>query len=563
MKSVIHHPLRTILLALFGVTLLLRVLTALTLEHAGYFDAFYYYHIAQNMAEGRGITESVIWNYLDDPQSLPRPGNQYWMPLTNVLAWLGLVTSGWLLGPWRAAQFPFVLLGSLLPPLAAWISWLGWQRRDWAISAGVLTIFSGFYFTYWVVTDSFTPFALSVALALISMWKAQESGAARWWALAGVGAALSHLTRIDGALLVPLIALLIIWQTLRGPQRNGQHYLRWSSAAALGYLLLIGPWSLRNWLVTGTPFPGGGTQTLWLRQYGEIFAYEPDLSLARYLAWGIGPIIGSKLNSLLWSSLIVLGSTQFFLAPFIFLSLREAARRSLFRPFLFYTLMLLTAMPLIFTFPAIRGSLLHSSAALIPWMMALVPPGIERAVTAIAARRRSWDAAQASQIFGMGFVMVAAIITMYIYIGGVWLDPAPDAPTAYERMPVPLDVCERTSGVSGPSVARWNERTVPFEEVEAWMTEQGVAKEERIFVGDPPSFHVMTRRPALVIPIEGPETIARAAREWDAPWLLLDRDRPGPYCEMYEKQLATAGWRPVAAFVDALGHPVILFHFEP
>ncbi|MGH7960858.1 MAG: hypothetical protein ACRERD_03390, partial [Candidatus Binatia bacterium] len=71
-----NHPLRPVLAALFLVTLIVRALTALTLEHAGYLDAFYYYHLALNMADGRGLTESVIWNYLDDPQQLPRPGNQ-------------------------------------------------------------------------------------------------------------------------------------------------------------------------------------------------------------------------------------------------------------------------------------------------------------------------------------------------------------------------------------------------------------------------------------------------------------------------------------------------------
>ncbi len=392
--------LRTILLALFLATLVIRALTAWSLEHAGYFDAFYYYHLALNMAEGRGLTESVIWNYLDHPQALPRPGNQYWMPLTTFWGWLGIRVAGGWLGTWRAAQLPFVLGSALLPPLAAWLCWQGWQRRGWALGAGVLTIFSGFYFTYWVVTDNYTPFALAVALALLGVWQGRATGRARWWALAGAGAGLSHLARVDGALLVPLIAGFLFWDTLRGPQRAPASFARCALAAAGGYLLFMAPWWLRNWLVVGTPFPGGGTQTLWLRQYNEIFTYDIALTPQRYLAWGLGPILASKGSSVLWGSLIVLGSMQFFLAPFVLAALRAAARRPLFQPFLLYTLLLLTAMPLVFTFPSRHGSLLHSAAALLPWMMALAPPGMDRLVRALAARRPRWDVAQATRYPG-------------------------------------------------------------------------------------------------------------------------------------------------------------------
>ncbi|MGH2543533.1 MAG: ArnT family glycosyltransferase [Ardenticatenaceae bacterium] len=537
-----NHPLRPVLAALFLVTLIVRALTALTLEHAGYLDAFYYYHLALNMADGRGLTESVIWNYLDDPQQLPRPGNQYWMPLTNLWGWLGIATLGRALGPWRAAQAPFVVGSALLPPLAAWLAWHEWRRRDWAIGAGVLTIFSGFYFTYWVVTDSYTPFALAVALALLALWKARQRDKARWWALAGTGAGLSHLTRVDGALLVPVIALLLAWQHLRAaPRPDFRAFCRDAMLAAAGYLLLMGPWWARNWWVVGTPFPGGA-QTLWIRHYNEIFTYDLELGVQRYLAWGPGPILGSKVRSALWSSFIVLGSTQFFLAPFILVTLRDAARRPLFKPFLLYTFTLLTAMPLLFTFPATRGSLLHSAAALLPWMMALAPAGITRIVRWLAQRRRTWNVAQATRVLGAGFVGLSVLITLYIYLAGVWLPPAANA-------------------INPP----WNERTRLYEEVETWLASAGVTHDERIFVTDPPAYYVTTGRAALVTPTDGPATLARAAQDWDARWLLLDASyggRSSNYQEMYEAAAPAAGWRPVATFTDSLGREAILFRFE-
>jgi hypothetical protein len=533
--------MRHTLLFLFLATLLARAVTACTLQHGGYLDAFYYYHLAVNMAEGRGLTESVIWNYLDNPQSLPRPGNLYWMPLTNIIAWLGIATGGALLDPWRAAQAPFVLLSSLLSPLAAWISWREWRRVDWALQTGLLVLFSGVYFVYWVVTDNFTPFALAVALAFLAIWRAQVERRALWWAVAGLGAGLSHLARVDGVLLVPLIALLVTLHA-RSLPRNARllAFVRDGAAAALGYISLMGPWWLRNLWVAGTPFPGGGLQTLWLREYDQLFSYQADLTLNSYLAWGAGPILQSKLASLFWSAMILLGAAQLFLAPFILIMLPVAARRPLFRPFLLYALLLLAMMPLLFTFPAIRGSLFHSVAALVPWMMALAPPGVDRAVRWVATRRHGWNASHATRIFGGASVALAALLTLYVYASALWIPPAPGALQ-------PL----------------WNDRTRLYEEAEAWLLREGATLDERLFAIDPAAYYVATRRPSLVIPIEGPETLALAAGEWDTRWLLLDRDRPAPYREMYEDQLALAGWRPVATFTDPLGDPAILYRYEP
>ena len=117
---------------------------------------------------------------------------------------------------------------------------------------------SGFYFVYWVVPDNFTPFALCVTITLLALWKAQTEQTTRWWILTGIGAGLCHLSRVDGALLLLLIAIVSIFLYLRGNKKNITLFFRHSTAAALGYFLLMGPWWLRNWLVVGHPFPGGG-----------------------------------------------------------------------------------------------------------------------------------------------------------------------------------------------------------------------------------------------------------------------------------------------------------------
>lgn len=527
------HTMKRILLILFGVSLVVRALTAWSLAHPGYFDAFYYYHLAQNMAAGQGLTENLIWNYLDHPTILPRPGAQYWMPMAAFWAWLGMVTFGFL-DSWRAAQLPYILLGSLLPPLSAWIAWRAWGKQSWAIASGILTLFSGFYFVYWVVPDNFLPFALTTALCFLGLGNAIKStatGQSRFWFIAGVGAGLSHLTRIDGALLVLLIAGFWCFR----PQRR----LREGVAASIGYLSVMAPWFLRNYLVAGTIVPGGGMQTLWLTSYNELFAYAPTLTFSRYWEWGFGNVLMSKARSAWTCALIILGATLFYMAPLVMIALRKAYSLPLFRPVLWYSILLLTVMPLVFTFPAMRGSLFHSSAALVVWYMAMVPYGLGRVIAFIAARRRTWNAQQANQVFGIGFVVLAVLITLGIYAGAVWLPPQPNA-----------------------VLARWNERTLPYPEVAAWMAENA-PPDALIFVDEPPLYTGVTGQPSLAIPSDGLDPLTHAAREWNAYYLLLDDDNAAPYGTMYEEQQGQGDWQVVTTFTDGLNQPMVLFRYEP
>ena len=62
----------------------------------------------------------------------------------------------------------------------------------------------------------------------------------------------------------------------------------------------------------------GGTRALWLLNYDEFFSYNAEqLTFSRYLAWGLGNIIGSKVNALGFILLVVLfGVWQIFLTPF-------------------------------------------------------------------------------------------------------------------------------------------------------------------------------------------------------------------------------------------------------
>ncbi|MBM2826778.1 MAG: putative rane protein, partial [Dehalococcoidia bacterium] len=134
--------------------------------HPGSMDAYYYYHVASNLSQGRGLVEDFIWNYLSNPSGIPQPSNLYWMPLTSFIAAPFL----WAFGDYfRSAQAPFVLLASLAPPMSAAIIWASWRSRGYAIWSALFTLFGGFYLTHWVGVDSFAPFFLATTASLFMM----------------------------------------------------------------------------------------------------------------------------------------------------------------------------------------------------------------------------------------------------------------------------------------------------------------------------------------------------------------------------------------------------------
>ncbi len=518
---------------LFALTLAVRIATALPVQQAGYMDASYALHVAENLAMGRSLTEDILWNYLDQPQGLPHPSNQYWMPLPSLLiapffAVLGV--------SYRAAQIPFVVLSLFLPLFAFYLARRVLGRDDYAWMAAVFTLFSGFYMVYWVSPDNFTPFAVSASLCLYAISRGAESGRRRYFVAAGILAGLSHLSRADGILLlaVPPIALLVL---SRKPEAG--YDLRRISVLTLcvllGYLLVMSPWFWRNYVTLGTPYPSAGTKTLWLTNYDELFRFADDLTFSRFLAWGIGPILGSKLFAA-GLNLVILSfaDSQLFLTPFALVGLWQLRRRIELLPFFVFLGLLYAVMTLAFTFPSTRGSMLHSAVALLPFFSVAAPPGIDAAIRWIARWRKGWQLAQAISFFRIGSIALAVIISLYIYAPGFF-----------------------GAVVQGASPL-WNQRDAQYPEVARWL-DQHARGDDVVMAIDPPSFYNVSHRRAIMIPTDGVGAIFDAAARYGAKYMILEFDHPAPLRELYAGKSTVPGLEPVASFQDAAGRPVTLY----
>lgn len=534
---------------LYVITLAFRIATALPLEQAGYMDASYTIHIAENLARGRGFVEDVLWNYLDQPAGLPHPSNLYWMPLPAILVAPFFVLFG---VSYRVAQIPFIILSSFLPLFAFYLSHKIFARDAYAWAAGLFTTFSGFYTIYWVSPDNFTVYALTASLCLFFITRGLETNAEelgrsqaqtsadKFFFIAGLFAALSHLARADGLLLLaiaPLSLLLCALRSSRNAAPLARHLLFSTLYFLLGYLFLMSPWFARNYSAVGAVLPSAGTKTMWLTHYDELFRFADDLTPARYLMWGASAIIGSKVNGAVQNFFILLfASLQLFLAPFALIGLWQSRRRVEFLPAMLYVILLGGVLTVVFTFPSWRGTLLHSSVALVPFFAVAAPPGIDAAVEWIARRRRAWNVRQATGAFRVGFIALAIFFSVYLYSQGVW------GSLFGNPMNVPL----------------WNQRDAHYPAIACWL-DQNANADDIVMVVDPPSFYNISHRRAIAIPTDDVNAVLVAAQRYRARYVIVEYDHPRPLEDLYKERAIVAGLKRVADFRDGMNRPAMLY----
>ncbi len=535
------------LLVVFMLALAVRTITALPQEQPHYFDAYYYYNVAENLHLGRGFVEDFVWNYLETPATVRHPSNLYWMPLSSIIAWLSFAFFG---ASYRAAQIPFVLLSSLLPVMAYWLSYRVYRKRAYAFLGAILTTFAPFYMKYWACPDNFAPFAVSSGLSLITMYLGWSKRQARYFLGTGVLIGLSHLARADGALLwIAFLTLLaIIWLQPRArvsdpgssaspdaPETGSRACLFWLSLAIGGYLMVMGPWFYRNWTLIGLPLSSAGGKTIFVRSYPDVFSYSRELTWRSYLAWGWPAILRSKLSAAAHNLTVILGALQFHLAPLAIIGLWQLRRRREYTPFHVYAATLYLSMTLIFTFPSTHASMLHSTGALLPFLFVAALPGIDAAVGWVARRRRTWHPRTAQKVFRIGLTVIVVVISLFDYCQAVFLSLEPLAVQ-------PL----------------WNQANTGYLTVSSWLRESA-SEDSLVMVVDPPAYYYFTHRPAIVIPHEEIEGILEVADRYGADCLILEHDHVPALDPLYRGQASHPSLELRHSFMDSNGDLVQIY----
>ncbi len=543
-------PRRRDLALLLVLGLVVIGLAARAITHPGYVDAYYYFGGARQLARGAGFTELYQWNYLAVGQrgmttTPPWPSHLYWMPLTSIISAPFMAAAERLVGTafsnaalFRAAQVPMVLAASLLPLISYVVAWRLARVRRHAWAAALLTLFSPFYFIYWANTDAFALHGVAAAGALLAITLVgQASRRRRAWALvAGLSAGAAHLARADGVLVVLVVMGWVTWLQLRRRLPLAEALVLLTLVVA-GYLVVMAPWFARNLLVVGAPLAAGGAQTLWLREYNELFNYPGGhLTPAHYFSTGWTTLLLGKWEALRTNATtlaVVQGGVVAF--PFTLLGLWRCRRVPLIQISLLYGLALFGVMTFAFTWPGARGGYFHSGAALLPVFSAVALIGLEAGVEALSRRLRHWQPMKSIPIFTALLVLGTITLALVVFAARVI---GPD-----------------------PSRLAWDRQDAVYAEAGAWMAANQAAPGV-VVANNPPGWSYWTGQPAIVIPNGAAPVLLRVMDDYDARWLVLDQNYPAGLAGLYAQPESEPRLTLRARFGEPGAQPVYLLERE-
>lgn len=487
----------------------MRIGVGLLQDSPGYMDAEYYFIGGSNLAQGNGFIENILWNYLEDPIGIPHPSHGYWMPLASILAAFGLIVAQ--SEQFAAAQFVFILIGSLLPPLTTYLCFQLTKDLASAILAGGLAILSGFYLPFMTTSDTFAIYAVFGALFFIVLSEPLISR--RFLAPIAIGliAGLMHLARTDGVLWLGFGLLGVIGSTdLRyvAGKKKAKAYLEGCILVIGGYLVIMGPWFFRNLQVFNSPLAPGGSFSLWILNYDETFIFPAQqLTIERWLSSGLGAILEARRWAIginLQRSIAEQG--MIFLTPLILFGLWQYRKDQRIQLGIFAWLCTFSIMTFVFPYQGARGGFFHSSAALLPLLWSATTIGFD-SILEWANRVRNWNIREARIVFSIAILC----FTLFLTIFNGWSKFAKD----------------------GKGISAWEKNYITYQQAEAAINEFGAVNQEIVMTINPPGYYESTNRPAIAIPDGDILTMLEVANKYGAIYLVLEKDHPKGLDNLY------------------------------
>ena len=475
---------------LLALGLTSAIIGSLWIDAPGYMDADYYHATGLAIAEGDGFNEHFIWNYLNEPEGIPNPSHQYWMPSTSLLAGLSMAIFG---KGFKSAQILFILITAFVPVVTAGIAFNFHKNEKFAWFSGLFAIFPGFFFAYMVTTDTFTIYMIIGAGTFWFMSQAVTKLQVYVWIVVGLFVGVAHLSRADGILIFGIAFLTIMLV--------GKNRIRATFFLLCGYIIIMLPWWIHNYEVTGSIMSASSTKVLWTLSYDELFSHSPEeLSFERWWSSGVFDLIKVRIDALIQNikSLFVVNGL-IFLGPFMIIGAILNKKHPLVRLAAGYLSLLIITMSFIFPFAGARGGFFHSSSAVMPVLWTLAPVGLFEAIR-FGANKRGWDFEGASRVFGSAAVVIAMLTTAGLY---------------YLR-------------VIGPETTEnnWGSSHVIYESVGRWFSELG-REDHLVAVNNPPGLFIASGMESVVIPDGGVDELREVLVRYRVDWVILDQNNPG------------------------------------
>lgn len=494
----------------FVVALLVRAWAAALVPFPIPEDATYYWGVARNLAEGRGIVSDAIWSYATEARdpltgafgfSFPRAAFEIWLPLPSLLGVVPMLVAG---STAYAVTLPVaVVLGALVPVIAWRIAAdVGDERRlprersrTLALGAGLVGAVTLPLVLPSAHLDSVNAFAVPALLACLLMVRLLRRPPPRALdpRLVGLGVAIgiAGLARNEAAW-VGMAWAVVASATWR---RDGLGpVLRAVAVPGLIAVAVMAPWLARNWLVFGSPLPGQAITNAWAITGYEIFAWQDPATAAEYLALGPTVWLEHRVDGFVHNLLNVLLLPGAPIAVVGLLALPWAARLRTLRPLLILALTTFLVTTLVFPVQTQWGTFLHASVPAAVLLLVAGLAGLDEGL-AWVGRRRGWTRpvawlAPLFAVFGALLFMVPGLVSY----GGQ---------------------------------ARGTEAA--YTEIGRRMAEAGVPLDERapVIANHPIWLAEVHRVSALAIPDEPVASVVDLARTFGAQLLVLDGDHGG------------------------------------
>lgn len=522
-------------LAQFVAALAIFSVLAICIKAPGYMDAEYYTLSAVQLASGKGLTQPILWNYLDDPSGLPHPSHTYWMPGPSLMAVSGMLLFGSL--DFLSGRIPFVLMAAICVPLTGWMGFRLSGRKSISWLAAGLAILNGYYSPYTATVDSFFLIMTGAWVIYFSMDRVlngvEESKSLAWLGL-GLAAGWVHLNRADG--LLWLAAVLLFWFAFayRNKQLPKEGNL-WIGLLLiiLGYLAVCGFWYYRNITQFASLFPPGTSRALWVTRYDEIFTFPASkLTFERWVGSGLGVILIDRLTALMRNLLTIFAvQGQVILIPFVVTAIVKYWQIGIVRVALAFETIILLIMSFIFPYSGMQGGFLHSSAALQPVVWGLAAAGVPIVVHWLVLKKQ-WNVQRTFTMAVSGILLVSALITGFsfwqVVIGG------------------------------DPGHPKWGNSQDRAQTAANLLDSAKVPQDARLMINNPAGFSLATGREALVIPYGDPSATISAAQKYGAEYVLLEKNLVRGMFDLYLEPNEFSDFSLVTRYEDML-----LFKIEP
>ena len=284
--------------------LALRLQLASVAEMPGHGDSAFYYTVAKNIVDGRGLIVDYVVYFFLGLVPLTHYAGDFWNPLAEILLSLPM----FVLGKSVFNALLASIAAGLVPAVVGFFAGLRFARSLMVgVLAGLLTFFTPYEVLVSALTEAIVFYGAFGSLALYLAYKGRARP--RYYLLAAMCTGLAHFVRQDGVLLLGTLMACVLIAPMSWPRR-----LAWACTALAVHLVVISPLLVRNVLSYGSPLQPGPANTAFMTDYEDFHAFGKEMNWDTLRAeWGIRGIVTRRLHTASEN----LGQLKLFMHPLL------------------------------------------------------------------------------------------------------------------------------------------------------------------------------------------------------------------------------------------------------